>query len=449
MENKRFNIFLNLSSSDQDSEPLIGEHYLGVFDGLGGAGATFVTNKDGFVQANAWYASRFTQSILKDIFKKFDNARCEGKSFKEQLTKEDINGIEILINEGLHQKVLDEGLSFENVRGSLLKRLPTTMCSCYFDWDNDFVYVHSFNVGDSRLYCLSKQKDCKYLLSQLSLDSSVDLLDGMDSLYASEKETMMGDSIIHISDNKDEILFSIEYRMFKIPKPAVVFACSDGVYYYLDSPMHLEYMILASLINAKDENQFKELLTYAIDERKNDDRTLALAYFPGKVFFGNENFNSLKGSYKKYYSNIRKKNNEYDTYCASLKDAYVELFNKKKDSIIEFINQALEIIPNIDLEKENINRTPKNRITNFYKKNISRLHDYILDVNSEEDAFDFMNYLFKIKDNQYPSAIKSLFDKLLEGFTINKMYKEMVRDFLRNNWWEDGYKYSYERYYKK
>ena len=213
--------------------------------------------------------------------------------------------------------------------------------------------------------------------------------------------------------------------------------------------MHLEYMILASLINAKDENQFKELLTYAIDERKNDDRTLALAYFPGKVFFGNENFNSLKGSYKKYYSNIRKKNNEYDTYCASLKDAYVELFNKKKDSIIEFINQALEIIPNIDLEKENINRTPKNRITNFYKKNISRLHDYILDVNSEEDAFDFMNYLFKIKDNQYPSAIKSLFDKLLEGFTINKMYKEMVRDFLRNNWWEDGYKYSYERYYKK
>ena len=309
---------------------------------------------------------------------------------------------------------------------------------------------HSFNVGDSRLYCLSKNKDNKYLLSQLSLDSSVDILDGMDSLYGSEKETMMGDSIIHISNNREEILFSIEYRMFKIPKPAVIFACSDGVYYYLDSPMHLEYMILSSLINSKNDEQFRELLSNAINQRKNDDRTLALAYFANRSLFGSD-LGNLKGVYKKYYSLIRKKNNEYDTYCASLKDAFIELFEKKKAMINEFINKSLEIIPNVNLELENSNRSPKDRITNFYKKAILRLKDYFESVNDEEDAFEIINYLFKIKNYQYPKGIKILLDDLLEDTTVNKynvnkMYKDMIREFLRNNWWEDGYKESYERF---
>ena len=255
---KRFTEFpflvYDLPLEGEDAPPIANDRYLIACDGMGGAGRTRVV-VNGEVRKMAYLASRqIIQSADRFMDENYDRIMSESL---------DIISSEVgqCILTGLEQFVKDNSIVF-NKTDRMQKFLPSTFVSVVYKEYEDSIDAIVFWAGDSRAYCVSPEDG----LHPLSKDDSAVDYDDMGSIYSQSE-------ISNVSCL--DVPFHINYRRYSLKKPCVLFACSDGISQYANSPMDLEAMFIPS---GEGFNLCDSIYQFAYTH-PHDDRT-----FAGKVF---------------------------------------------------------------------------------------------------------------------------------------------------------------------
>jgi len=70
--------------------------------------------------------------------------------------------------------------------------------------------------------------------------------------------------------------FVLHRYILTIDSPVILFAATDGIFGYLGSPMHTEWMLLKSLLEATDLEDWKSRFENSVLKVTGDDATMAL-----------------------------------------------------------------------------------------------------------------------------------------------------------------------------
>lgn len=222
----------------EDAPPVATDRYAIVCDGLGGAGHTKHLLPDeenpGTVteRTSAYLGSR----IVAERVERFFAEHWEEWAGPEQAP-------EIGVYAGQLKEELDRAIQdcVEKMRiripvGKTIKIFPTTLASAVFLPCEDGLRVAAIWAGDSRVYLLTPSKG----LRLLSLDDADGAAESMNS------GTVMTNCVYAGS-------FFLNYCVYTLREPGLVFCCSDGCFDYLRSPLHLEWLLLHTIQNMPQE----------------------------------------------------------------------------------------------------------------------------------------------------------------------------------------------------
>jgi serine/threonine protein phosphatase PrpC len=267
----------------EDAEPTFmhdfasGRGLLGVYDGLGGAGAHQVgTTGDGRNLNHAFVASRLASLTAQRWFVD----RVRNVDFGDGR-----NDLRDRFADVLRQARPPGRLK---LAGTLRRDLPTTVALLEYHATRAGIDVAAYWAGDSRCYVLTPEDG----LQQLSQDDS-EVRDPLELLIADQPMT----NVVCAS-----AAFDIhEERIDRIKRPCVLVCATDGCFGYVATPALFEYEILNQLMVATDENQFGHGLVHRIAEYTSDDASLAL------VALGFRSFNALRHEFAKRHEELRDK----------------------------------------------------------------------------------------------------------------------------------------------
>lgn len=228
---------------------------VGVFDGLGGAGAeTYQTTQGPRTGAaiGAAVAARATQGALA----KTDPPVTED-SIKDEIASQ------------LRACLQQFGSGQSTLKGRLIRKLPTTVALGYVTASSaPDGTVHRRCVahwaGDSRVYILDQ-----YGLRQLTRDHLAIQNDAMQNL--------LQDSELSNCARADEDFYVESSTTDVGATPFVVVAASDGVFGYLRTPMHFENLLLSTVEKSSSFTEWKAELVSQIESYTQDDATMAFA----------------------------------------------------------------------------------------------------------------------------------------------------------------------------
>lgn len=222
----------------EDAPPVATDRYAIVCDGLGGAGHTKHLLPDeenpGAVteRTSAYLGSR----IVADRVERFFTEHWEEWASSGETP-------EIGVYAGQLKEELDRAIQdcVEKMRiripvGKTIKIFPTTLASAVFLPCEDGLRVAAIWAGDSRVYLLTPSKG----LRLLSLDDADGAAESMNS------GTVMTNCVYAGS-------FFLNYCVYTLREPGLVFCCSDGCFDYLRSPLHLEWLLLHTIQNMPQE----------------------------------------------------------------------------------------------------------------------------------------------------------------------------------------------------
>lgn len=223
----------------EDAPPVATDRYAIVCDGLGGAGHTKHSLPDeenpGAVteRTSAYLGSR----IVADRVERFFVEHWEEWASSGETP-------EIGVYAGQLKEALDRAIQdcVEKMRiripvGKTIKIFPTTLASAVFLPCEDGLRVAAIWAGDSRVYLLTPSKG----LRLLSLDDADGAAESMNS------GTVMTNCVYAGS-------FFLNYCVYTLREPGLVFCCSDGCFDYLRSPLHLEWLLLHTILNMPQED---------------------------------------------------------------------------------------------------------------------------------------------------------------------------------------------------
>lgn len=223
----------------EDAPPVATDRYAIVCDGLGGAGHTKHLLPDeenpGTVteRTSAYLGSR----IVAERVERFFAEHWEEWAGPEQTP-------EIGVYAGQLKEALDRAIQdcVEKMRiripvGKTIKIFPTTLASAVFLPCEEGLTVAAIWAGDSRVYLLTPSKG----LRLLSLDDADGAAESMNS------GTVMTNCVYAGS-------FFLNYCVYTLREPGLVFCCSDGCFDYLRSPLHLEWLLLHTIQNMPQED---------------------------------------------------------------------------------------------------------------------------------------------------------------------------------------------------
>lgn len=268
----KFNIE-KVNGKGEDSDPISilnpTEGVLGVFDGMGGAGATQYQIRSSSV-SGAYLASRFTKKIVQNYFKNV---------FKNDRHAIVVNDIKEEIINSLRSKSILFNIQPSKLKSKLLKTLPTTAAILYYEnLGGNKVRLSVFWAGDSRCYSLSPTTG----LQQLTKD---DLTEYGDALQNSRSDSPISNCI------NIDVDFTLRSHCVDIDMPLVFFAATDGVFGYFKTPMQFEFTLIDSLLAANDINCWSEILISKMNGIANDDFSISL------VTIGFDSFEKLKSAF--------------------------------------------------------------------------------------------------------------------------------------------------------
>lgn len=240
---------------------------MGVFDGCGGIGARrypTVNNRKG-----AWIGSQVAayavDAFIKNnalLFNKNDSVRLQTyifktlKEVKEKITQQDA----IMIG------------------GTLNKSLPTTISIIAAQQlDSCELICEYLWAGDSRGFILDKGGLCQLTTDDIDMNA--------DDAFANLREDGILTNIAN--GDKDFILHS---GIINIKEPIMLISATDGCFGYFLTPMDFENVILDSLINAKNPDEWHTLLCSRIKAVTGDDYTMTIACFGFDSFFQMQNY---------------------------------------------------------------------------------------------------------------------------------------------------------------
>jgi len=162
------------------------------------------------------------------------------------------------------------------LKGSMTKEFPTTaVFAVCTNIDNAFA-GKIFWAGDSRGYILTKRG--------LRLVTQDDVA-GEDAMSNLKNDGVLN-NVISASDS-----FEMHDVDFVVKEPMTVICATDGCFNYLPSPMHFEYIILQTLMNAQNPEEWETTLKANIRKVSGDDHTMTMACM------GYGNFVKMKNYY--------------------------------------------------------------------------------------------------------------------------------------------------------
>jgi len=225
-----------------------------VCDGCGGLGARkYQTMKN---HTGAYMASRLVSGAIHDWY--HHNWKNNWKK-AEQLAV----SIDKYIRK-VYSVCEPYALEKLKIRGSMVRRFPTTLAMAYAEKVEDEILLHILWAGDSRIYLLDSQG-----LAQLSKDD-LNVEDALENLTSDGAMT----NVLSADGN-----YNINCKTIKLTKPAIIFAATDGCFGYIPSPMEFEFIILNSLVNAKTPEEFRGELYRQFSAYAGDDFAFGMMSF--------------------------------------------------------------------------------------------------------------------------------------------------------------------------
>ncbi len=241
----------------EDSMPLIyrsaNTFCVGVFDGMGGAGAAeyptlTIGNKTG-----AYLSSRVVRAVCFDWLNK--KGKIEILGLKEEISKY-FNYLLSIWN------IKPSGL-----RSGFVRVLPTTLAMVEATRSGNKTEVSSYWAGDSRNYVLQASG-----LKQLSYD---DLRQPKDPL-----ENLRSDDALSNCICQDKP-FEINVKRISFNEPIIILSATDGCFGYLLTPMHFEFILLDCLMKTSNCTEWSEAIRKTLSQISSDDFTIGLQIVDG------------------------------------------------------------------------------------------------------------------------------------------------------------------------
>lgn len=230
----------NKSAGCEDAPPVANDRYSVVCDGLGGAGSTKHKVEEAGLSAmrtSGYLGSRVVANSVTafyennyDLFKAAVFDADGAINNKLQLVIENLKNS---IKTALSDQMLALGIDSMLTRKKALKIFPTTLASALYFQDGEKRKILAIWAGDSRVYVLSPVNG----LQMLSLDDAVNADIEMKS--ASEMNNCIS------AGNP----FRLNFSIFEMDEPGIVFCCSDGCFDYLPSPLHFEWLLLQTILS--------------------------------------------------------------------------------------------------------------------------------------------------------------------------------------------------------
>lgn len=293
----------NKNNGCEDAPPVAVSSYSIICDGLGGAGSTkyLVSEEGGTVnRTSAYLGSRIVSCATDSYFK--ENAELLGEYLSEQKSIDIfVQGLKEKITEALEREL--ERLNIEPSKSRTLKVFPTTLASALYFPFGDRLKVLAVWAGDSRVYILSPSKGLQLF--------SVDDAEG-------PKGQMNSSSSMNncISIHND---FRLNYALFEMAEPGVVFCCSDGCFDYMKSPLHFEWLLLNTILECMPEggSSLGEVFAASVEEYMyesiGDDTTMA------GICFCMESIAQMKSLYQGRMAAFGKDAEEMNDYIKQLR----------------------------------------------------------------------------------------------------------------------------------
>ncbi|MEV4412757.1 hypothetical protein [Catellatospora sp. NPDC049609] len=264
----------------EDAEPTFLHHVpgrrgvLGVYDGLGGAGARVAGRAaDGRRLSHAFVASRLAHLTVQSWFADLAEG-ITGPALPQRLA-ETLGGA--------------RSATRNKIVGTLRRDFPTTLAVLDYQQTGGQVTATAAWAGDSRCYLLTGGSG----LQQLSQDDS-DIQDALELLIADQPMTNV------VSAGTD---FTIHRRVFAgLRTPCVLVCASDGFFGYVTAPAMFEHVLLSELDSAAGAGEWAQNLAARVRDYTSDDASLVA------VALGFGSFEQLKQFFR---NRLRQLNHEH------------------------------------------------------------------------------------------------------------------------------------------
>ena len=228
---------------------------VGVFDGCGGLGSRTYLDLSG--HTGAYIASRTASGAVYDWFQhlqelpQFPGQEALLGSLREHLTQ----GFAV---------VSAYGTTEMRMRGSMVRDFPTTAAIALAHEDKHGVLVHIIWAGDSRVYLIDSDG-----LAQLTEDD----LGGENAMSNLTHDGALTNVLS--SDGN----YTLHHKCIRVDKPTIIFAATDGVFGYVQTPMEFEWMLLRILSDAESPEIFESRFKAILAEVAGDDFSFNMMSF--------------------------------------------------------------------------------------------------------------------------------------------------------------------------
>lgn len=240
----------NKATGCEDAPPIANLAYSVVCDGLGGAGSTKHTVLEGMpekpvIRTSGYLGSRIVCDCVNTYYAQ--NINDLFAAANDNLIKDNVSSFLLALKEQIIS-AFDANIqkwSITRSHSKTLKDFPTTLASALYYPHSNGVTVLAVWAGDSRVYLLTPQNG----LQLLSLDDAKNAENEMNSTSEMTNCISAGNA------------FRLNYALYELNGPGIVFCCSDGCFDYLQSPLHFEWLLLHTILECMPNSINNELGT--------------------------------------------------------------------------------------------------------------------------------------------------------------------------------------------
>ncbi len=235
-------------------------------DGCGGSGAQQYSKFSGWTGARL--ASHFLGRVIFDWFTRTVDTDLWAFDVK---TERISNELHDLFDSTLNAlQCLSQNEQPPTIRGRMMKQFPTTLSMTLIHSQGKKVRDTFLWAGDSRGYLLTSSG-----LIQMTSDDVQGALDPYQNLIADGVLS----NVVHAEGK-----YVIHTRSVFVDQPHLICTATDGCFSYFHFPMELEFVLLQTLEEARNPNEWVALLEAHFRAVSSDDFTMRIAIIGFQTF---------------------------------------------------------------------------------------------------------------------------------------------------------------------